>query len=270
MTWFLLDIAFYSQNLFLPDLLRTTGFSSFPTIPPGGSEACTGACAEAVWRGVFRSAAGNAVVALIGTVPGYWFTVFFVDKWGRVPIQFMGFGVMTGMLVLLACIYDKLVPPPGSPTVVSPWIFLWLYSTTFFFANFGPNSTTFIVPAEVFHTRFRGTLHGVSAAMGKLGAIVGVFGFGELQLSKGERRERERERRERGDKNKADLSLPPPPFQKERAPPSSAWRSSTLWACCLRFSFRRPRRWSCTTRRRGRCRRGGAPCKRSPCARWPG
>ena len=187
MTWLLLDIAFYSQNLFLPDLLRATGFSSFPTIPEGGSEACTGACAEAVWRGVFRSAVGNAVVALIGTVPGYWFTVFFVDKWGRVPIQFMGFGVMTGMLVLLACIYEKLVPPPGSPTIVSPWIFLWLYSTTFFFANFGPNSTTFIVPAEVFHTRFRGTLHGISAAMGKLGAIIGVFGFGELQLDKGPR-----------------------------------------------------------------------------------
>ena len=187
MTWLLLDIAFYSQNLFLPDLLRTTGFSSFPTIPEGGSAACTGECAELVWRGVFRSAVGNAVVALIGTVPGYWFTVFFVDRWGRVPIQFMGFGMMTTMLVILACVYDKLVPPPGSPTIVSPWIFLALYSTTFFFANFGPNSTTFIVPAEVFHTRFRGTLHGVSAAMGKLGAIIGVFGFGELQLSRGAR-----------------------------------------------------------------------------------
>lgn len=66
MTWFLLDIAFYSQNLFLPDLLRTTGFSSFPDIPTGGVAACTGACAEAVWNGIFRSALGNAIVALIG------------------------------------------------------------------------------------------------------------------------------------------------------------------------------------------------------------
>lgn len=187
MTWFLLDVAFYSQNLFLPDLLRTTGFSKFPDMPKGGVKACTGDCAEAMWRGLFKSAVGNAVVALIGTVPGYWFTVGFVDRWGRVPIQFMGFIMMTVMLVILAAIYPLLVPPPGSTTHVSPWIFLVLYSLTFFFANFGPNSTTFIVPSEVFHTRFRSTLHGISAAMGKLGAIVGAFGFGELQLDKGTR-----------------------------------------------------------------------------------
>lgn len=58
---------------------------------------------------------------------------------------------------------------------------------TFFFANFGPNATTFIIPAEVFATKFRSTLHGVSAATGKLGAVVGAFGFGALQLRFGTR-----------------------------------------------------------------------------------
>ena len=178
MTWFLLDIAFCSQNLFLPDLLRTTGFSKFPDLPEGGVNACKGECAEAMWRGLFKSAVGNAVVAIIGTVPGYWFTVAFVDKWGRVPIQFMGFIMMTVMLIILAAIYPQLVPPPGSTSHISPWIFLVFYSMTFFFANFGPNSTTFIVPSEVFHTRYRSTLHGISAACGKMGAI-------------GKRRERE-------------------------------------------------------------------------------
>lgn len=187
MTWFLLDVAFYSQNLFLPDLLRTTGFSSFPKLPEGGAAACKGECAEAVWRGVFRSSLGNAVVALIGTVPGYWFTVFFIDKIGRVPIQFGGFAAMTAMLAILAGCYPLLVAPAGQVARVSPWVFLVLYSLTFFFANFGPNATTFVVPSEVFHTRYRSTLHGVSAAWGKLGAIVGAFGFGELQLSAGTR-----------------------------------------------------------------------------------
>ncbi|KAK6119108.1 hypothetical protein DH2020_047151 [Rehmannia glutinosa] len=46
-----------------------------------------------------------------------------------------------------------------------------------FFANFGPNSTTFIVPAEIFPARLRSTCHGISAAAGKAGAIVGAFGF---------------------------------------------------------------------------------------------
>ncbi|KAG6495778.1 hypothetical protein ZIOFF_043605 [Zingiber officinale] len=40
-----------------------------------------------------------------------------------------------------------------------------------------PNSTTFIVPAEVFSARLRSTCHGISAATGKMGAIVGAFGF---------------------------------------------------------------------------------------------
>ncbi|KAG6493018.1 hypothetical protein ZIOFF_047991 [Zingiber officinale] len=52
-----------------------------------------------------------------------------------------------------------------------------MYAFTFFFANFGPNSTTFIVPAEVFPAWLRSTCHGISAATGKMGAIVGAFGF---------------------------------------------------------------------------------------------
>ncbi|KAF3575607.1 hypothetical protein DY000_02035385 [Brassica cretica] len=57
------------------------------------------------------------------------------------------------------------------------------YSLTFFFANFGPNATTFIVPAEIFPARFRSTCHGISAASGKVGAIVGAFGFLYLSQS---------------------------------------------------------------------------------------
>ena len=37
---------------------------------------------------------------------------------------------------------------------------------TFFFANFGPNATTFITPVELFTTKYRSTLHGISAASG--------------------------------------------------------------------------------------------------------
>ncbi|KAF2285452.1 hypothetical protein GH714_004603 [Hevea brasiliensis] len=55
--------------------------------------------------------------------------------------------------------------------------FVIMYSLTFFFSNFGPNSTTFVVPAEIFPARLRSTCHGISAASGKAGAIVGAFGF---------------------------------------------------------------------------------------------
>ena len=48
-----------------------------------------------------------------------------------------------------------------------------------FFLNFGPNATTFVIPGEVFPTRYRSTAHGISAALGKLGAIISQ---GELKI----------------------------------------------------------------------------------------
>lgn len=62
-----------------------------PQIPPNGPQYdCRGACAVSVYDKMFKTAAGNAITACMGTVPGYWFTVAFVDTIGRVPIQFMG------------------------------------------------------------------------------------------------------------------------------------------------------------------------------------
>ena len=36
----------------------------------------------------------------------------------------------------------------------------------------GPNTLTFIIPAEIFPTRYRCTCHGIAAAAGKLGSVV--------------------------------------------------------------------------------------------------
>jgi len=49
-----------------------------------------------------------------------------------------------------------------------------------FFFNFGANPTTFIIPAEAFPTRVRGFAHGVSAATGKVGAILSALLFNYL------------------------------------------------------------------------------------------
>jgi len=46
-----------------------------------------------------------------------------------------------------------------------------MYFLSSFFNQFGPNSITFIVAAEVYPTAVRATAHGFSAACGKLGAL---------------------------------------------------------------------------------------------------
>ncbi|XP_047047581.1 inorganic phosphate transporter 1-2-like [Lolium rigidum] len=157
-TWFLLDVAFYSQNL-----LQEAIFTNVGWIPP--------ARAMSALQELSNIARAQALIALCGTVPGYWFTVAFIDIIGRFWIQLMGFAMMTIFMLAVAVPYDYLVKP-GHHT----W-FIVLYGLTFFFANFGPNSTTFIVPAEIFPARLRSTCHGISAAAGKAGSIVGAFGF---------------------------------------------------------------------------------------------
>ncbi|KAL5218221.1 hypothetical protein ABZP36_018905 [Zizania latifolia] len=157
-TWFLLDIAFYSQNLFQKDIFSKVGW-----IPPAKT---MNALEE-----LYRISRAQSLIALCGTIPGYWFTVAFIDIVGRFWIQIMGFFMMTVFMLALGVPYEHWTQPAHHTG------FVVLYGLTFFFANFGPNSTTFIVPAEIFPARLRSTCHGISAAAGKAGAIIGAFGF---------------------------------------------------------------------------------------------
>ena len=62
---------------------------------------------------------------------------------------------------------------------------------SYFFTEFGPNSTTFIYPAELFPVQTRTTGHGIASAAGKIGGFFGVFLFpifmsrGGLHLAEG-------------------------------------------------------------------------------------
>lgn len=157
-TWFLLDIAFYSQNLFQSNI-----FSSIGWIPDANKMSAI--------REVYKIARAQTLIALCGTVPGYWFTVGLIDIMGRFTIQMMGFFFMTVFMFAIAIPYEHWQKKANRVG------FLVMYGLTFFFANFGPNATTFVVPAEIFPARLRSTCHGISAAAGKAGAIVGAFGF---------------------------------------------------------------------------------------------
>ena len=174
--WFLLDIAFYSNNLFQKDIFSAVGW-----LPKAKSMSAL--------QEVYMVARAQTLVSLCGTVPGYWFTVVFIDIIGRFYIQLMGFFFMTAFMFGLAIPYHHWTTPGNHIG------FVVMYGFTFFFANFGPNATTFVVPAEIFPARLRSTCHGISAAAGKAGAIVGAFGFLYLAQSR--------------DSSKTDAGYPP-------------------------------------------------------------
>jgi len=154
-TWFLLDIAFYSQNLTQKDIFPLMGLTDKPQNINALME-------------VFQTSKAMFIVAMFGTFPGYWFTVFLIERLGRFKIQLVGFFMMSLFMFIIGIKYLELR--------THKFMFAFLYGLTFFFANFGPNSTTFVLPAELFPTRVRSTCHAISAACGKAGAMVGAFG----------------------------------------------------------------------------------------------
>ncbi|RLM92902.1 inorganic phosphate transporter 6 [Panicum miliaceum] len=94
---------------------------------------------------------------------------------GRYLIQLLGFFMMSVFMLIMGVMYENLKDHNHA-------LFALFYALTFFFANFGPNSTTFVLPAELFPTRVRSTCHAISAASGKAGAIVAAYGVQSLTL----------------------------------------------------------------------------------------
>ena len=51
--------------------------------------------------------------------------------------------------------------------------------------NFAPNVATYVLPAMAFPAQVRSTFHGLSAGLGKVGAVVGTFMFHPIKQSGG-------------------------------------------------------------------------------------
>ena len=110
----------------------------------------------------------SLLVFLVAAVPGYFLAAWVMDRIGHRRLQLIGFPLM-GLAFLVIGVIPRLT------TVVAP--FLIIYGISYFFAEFGPNTTTFVLSAEVFPTSMRTTGHGISAGVAKVGAFIGVYLF---------------------------------------------------------------------------------------------
>jgi sugar phosphate permease len=63
--------------------------------------------------------------------------------------------------------------------------FLLLFGISYFFAEFGPNTTTFVLATECYPTAARATGHGISSGVAKLGAFIGVYAFPHISSALG-------------------------------------------------------------------------------------
>ncbi|MCE3215678.1 hypothetical protein HAX54_003181, partial [Datura stramonium] len=136
------DMERVMQNLFQKDIFSAIGWTPAAKTMSAIEE-------------VYKIARAQTLISLCSIVLGYWFTVFLIDKISRFTIQLLGFSMMTVFMFALAIPYDHWTHPSNHIG------FVVLYSLTFFFANFWPNTTTFVMPAEIFPARLRSTCHGI-------------------------------------------------------------------------------------------------------------
>ncbi len=150
--WALLDFCYYGNTISTPEILKL--------LNPHAS--------------LLHNTLVQLGIFVVFAVPGYVVAILLLDKTGRRGIQILGFGMMALMFLLIGFI-------PSVTTVALQ--FVLLYGISYFFTEFGPNTTTFIYPAEIFPVEVRTTGHGISAGAGKMGAFAGAFLFPDMLAS---------------------------------------------------------------------------------------
>jgi MFS transporter, PHS family, inorganic phosphate transporter len=153
-TWFLLDYAYYGNTISTPQILGL--------ISPHAS--------------TMTKIALQLAIFVVAAVPGYVLAIIRLDRMGHRRLQLTGFAIMALCFLVIGAV-------PGMTTMVAP--FLLVYGVSYFFTEFGPNMTTFVMPSELYPVDMRATGHGISAGVGKLGAFIGVFLFPVLSSSLG-------------------------------------------------------------------------------------
>jgi len=145
-TWFCNDVFFYGNKLFQSQFISV--LSSNPESPMVGW----------MWN------LCNIAVSLAG----YYLASLLVDHklYGRKRMMEVGFLVDFLCFVAPAFAYGYFVAPEHIRA------FQALYFLSSFFNQFGPNSVTFLVAAEVFPTPVRASAHGFAACVGKSGALL--------------------------------------------------------------------------------------------------
>lgn len=96
--------------------------------------------------------------------------------YGRKMMQQVGFLLDFILFVVPAFHYKHYSSAAGIHS------FQAMYFLSSFFNQFGPNSVTFLVAAEVFPTKIRATAHGLSAAWGKVGALLAAIVYNYITI----------------------------------------------------------------------------------------
>ncbi|MFA4826613.1 MAG: MFS transporter [Methanoregula sp.] len=150
--WFFMDFAFYGVGIFSPILIA----SMLGTHATG---------LNFIAQDFYST--GYTVLLDVFLILGFILNILFVEKLGRIRLQLAGFiGMAAGLFILAAS-------ASGSETIIAlAFVGFGLFNLL---QNWGPNATTFLLPAELFPTRLRATAHGFASGFAKIGAACGII-----------------------------------------------------------------------------------------------
>jgi hypothetical protein len=179
-------LAVYGLGLDSPGTIATMYLStSVPPLPCDKSWLADPSQPNAtIFTALQQDSLQNLQTISTGTLPGSLIIVFAIDyvpraAWsGWMFVAVAALLAVTGSTLFVAYETDK-----HAMTVV-------FYVLAQLLLNMGPNTMTWILPAELFATRYRATLYAVAAVAGKLGAITiqtivqyKVHGNGKIPLA---------------------------------------------------------------------------------------
>ncbi|KAI4600160.1 hypothetical protein KJ359_001262 [Pestalotiopsis sp. 9143b] len=203
MSWFILDVGFYGFSLdnrgTLADIWATSQHkplnSKLPcwnsTLPDGNSTVSswqtfpnwatdqTMPC-NTIYEVLLEQAKQYLLTVSISSIAGSVCFIYFVNRLPRRQWLTASFITLAVLFVISGCLFYGVAYTRGAPATVA------LVALSHFAFNFGANTLTFVMPAEIFPTCYRCTCHGISAAAGKLGSILAlavVYGINQKYKS---------------------------------------------------------------------------------------
>lgn len=114
----------------------------------------------------FRAEMVQNMICCVVCIPACVLTILLIKPLEPRTLQMVGFAFMAFIYALLALMWGY---------NVSRSLLFIVFITARFSIWFGPVATVFLLPSEIFPTAIRTSCVGISAAFGKVGAILGVF-----------------------------------------------------------------------------------------------
>lgn len=143
--WLLYDVTAYGILLVQPEITQVIWGNKSSVF-------------DVIWQNIVLNAVG---------IPGCYMGILVLKRMGVKWLQFWGFLGLAGSAFLLAATSTALKDVA--------WAQIVLLCLVNYFINWGASITTFILPSLVFPPEVRSTYSGVSAALGKIGAVAGIY-----------------------------------------------------------------------------------------------